>query len=78
MKHIKSLVKGALWEALGFVAILLVVWLFVDAKRDALVLALIWPVVRIATWYPYERLFKSAWRGFEAWLDRKETENAET
>jgi len=78
MKHVKSLVKGALWEAFGFAMILAAAWLFVDTKQDAFILALIWPIARIVTWYPYERLFKSAWRRFETWFNRKEMENADT
>ena len=78
MRHIKSVVKGLVWETCSFAAVLAVVYLLVDDKRDALVLTLVWPLLKIAVWYPYERLFRCGWRRFEAWLSEKETENADT
>jgi len=78
MRHIKSLVKGILWEAIGVATALVAVWLFVDSRGSAFYMVLLLPIARVVTWYPYERLFKRGWRRFEAWFNRKEAENADT
>ena len=80
MRHtnFKSFLKGVLWEAIGVTTALGMVYLFVNSRESAYLMVLILPFMRIATWCPYEQLFERGWRKLEVWLNKKETENADT
>jgi hypothetical protein len=77
MKNIKSVTKGALWEIVGFLLALLAVKLFINSKSDAYWMTVLWPVFRIITWQPYEKIFKSLWVKIQA-IVKKIIENGDS
>lgn len=59
---IHTLIKGAVWEALGVLVLFAYIWFTTNDIYQASACGIGYPVCRAIMWYPYERMFKRIWR----------------
>lgn len=60
----KTLLKGFVWETVGFIILFLIAWFTTGTAVMASITSLLYTGFRAITFYPFERLFKRVTRWY--------------
>lgn len=51
-----TFLRGLIWEGIG--VLMLFLYAYIMNSAEVRTIAIGWPIFRVITWYPYERIFK--------------------